>query len=213
VDSWRILFDPDVVSRFADCGVALLDSPNDVLHAVLIHLGRNPHSEDPADLAAAEAALMAVRPHVRYVHSSRYIDDLANGEICLALGWVGDVLQARDRTAEAGTGVEIAYRIPREGTLVWFDVLALPADATHPLNAHLFIDFLQRPEIAARNSSATNFATPNLTALPMVEESVRADDAIYPDAELRDRLVPDLARSVEFTRLLTRTWTRFRSGR
>jgi putrescine transport system substrate-binding protein len=213
LDSWRMLYDPEVVRRFEDCGVAILDAPADVVGSVLIHLGRDPNSEDPADLADAEAALMAIRPYVRYVHSSRYIDDLANGEVCLVLGWTGDVLQARDRTAEAGTGIDIAYTIPREGTFIWFDMLAVPADAPHPLNAHLFIDFLQRPEIAARNSSATNFATPNLAALPMVDESVRTDESIYPNADLRERLVPDLARSDEFTRLLTRTWTRFRTGR
>lgn len=213
LDSWRMLFDPDVVRRFEDCGVAILDAPTDVLSGALIHLGRSPRSEDPADLADAEAVLMAIRPFVRYVHSSRYIDDLANGEVCLVLGWVGDVLQARDRTAEAGTGIAIDYSIPREGAVIWFDLLAVPADAPHPLNAHLFIDFLQRPAIAARNSSATNFATPNLAALPLVDASVRADESVYPSKDLRERLVPDLARSVEFSRLLTRTWTRFRTGR
>lgn len=213
LQSWRLLFDPAVAKNFADCGISVLDAPSEVIGTVLMHLGKDPNSEEQADLEAAEQVLMAIRPYVRYVHSSRYIDDLANGEICLALGWSGDVLQARDRAREAGRGVNVGYSIPQEGTIVFFDMLAIPADAPHPRNAHLFIDFLQRPEIAARNSSAVNFATPNTAALPLLSEDVRNDPNVYPPAEVMAKLHPDLAETPRFTRQLTRTWTRFRTGK
>jgi putrescine transport system substrate-binding protein len=213
VNSWRMFYDPEVVKNFQDCGVSILDAPTEVVGTVLIFLGRDPNSQDPQDLAEAEKVLMSIRPFVRYVHSSRYIDDLANGEICLALGWVGDVLQARDRAVEAGGTVEIDYEIPQEGAIMFFDMLAIPADAPNPEAAHQFINFLLRPQIAARNSSATNFATPNVPALPRVDESVRTDESIYPPPELQAKLMTDLAKSLEFTRELTRSWTRFRTGR
>lgn len=213
LQSWRLLYDPEVAKNFADCGISVLDAPSEVIGTVLMHLGKDPNSEEQADLEAAEKVLMAIRPYVRYAHSSRYIDDLANGEICLALGWSGDVLQARDRAREAGRGVTVGYSIPQEGTIVFFDMLAIPADAPHPRNAHLFINFLQRPEIAARNSSAVNFATPNTAAWPLVAESVRNDPIVYPPQEVLAKLQPDLAESPRFTRQLTRTWTRFRTGK
>jgi putrescine transport system substrate-binding protein len=213
VDSWRMFYDPEVVSKFADCGVSVLDAPSEVIGTVLIYLGRDANSENPEDLQAAEDVLMKVRPYIRYVHSSKYIEDLANGETCLALGWVGDVFQARDRAEEAGKGLNIGYRVPREGAIMFFDMLAVPKDASHPLNAHLFIDYLMRPEMAARNSSYVSFATSNQAAYPLVEESVRNDPNIYPTAEVKAKLVPDLAESQEFTRQLTRSWTRFKTGK
>jgi putrescine transport system substrate-binding protein len=213
VDSWQIFYDPAVVAKFADCGVAILDAPSEVVGTVLIYLGKEANSEDPADLQAAEDVLMKIRPSIRYVNSSKYIDDLANGEICLALGWVGDVLQARDRAEEAGKGITISYSLPREGAIMFFDMLAIPKDAKHPLNAHLFIDFLLRPDVAARNSSYVNYANSNLASYELVDEAVRSDPSIYPSAEVKARLVPDLAETPEFTRLLTRSWTRFKTGR
>ena len=212
-DSWKMFYDPAVVAKFADCGVAILDAPSEVVGTVLIYLGKEPNSEDPADLQAAEDLLMKIRPSIRYVNSSKYIDDLANGEICLALGWVGDVLQARDRADEAGKGNTIRYGLPKEGAIMFFDMLSIPKDARHPLNAHLFIDFLLRPEIAARNSSYVNYANSNAASYPLVDEAVRNDPSIYPSAEVKARLVPDLAETAEFTRLLTRSWTRFKTGR
>ncbi len=213
VDSWRMFYDPAVVAKFADCGVSILDAPSEVVGTVLIMLGRDANSEKPEDLAAAEDVLMKIRPHVRYVNSSKYIEDLANGEICLALGWVGDVLQARDRADEAGKGLTIKYNIPKEGAIMFFDMLAIPKDAAHPLNAHLFIDYLMRPEVAAKNSSYVNFATSNAAAYPLVSEDVRNDPSIYPTPEVKAKLVSDLAESAEFTRQLTRAWTRFKTGK
>ena len=144
VDSFAMFYDPKVVSKFKDCGVSVLDAPSEVVGTVLIYLGKDANSENPEDLAAAEKVLASVRPYIKYINSSRYIEDLANGEICLAMGWSGDVLQARDRASEAGNGIVVKYRIPREGAVMFFDMLAIPADAKHVKNAHLFIDYLLR---------------------------------------------------------------------
>ncbi|MGH8284719.1 MAG: extracellular solute-binding protein, partial [Steroidobacteraceae bacterium] len=213
VESWRMFFDPAVVSRFKDCGVTILDAPSEVVGTVLIYLGKDANSEAPEDLKAAEEVLMKLRPSVRYVHSSRYIDDLANGEVCLTLGWVGDVLQARDRAVEAGKGLTIDYNIPQEGAVVFFDMLAIPADAKHPKNAHLFIDYLLRPDVAAKNSNFVNYANSNAASYDLVKPEVRDDTSIYPTPEVKAKLVPDLAETSEFTRLLTRSWTKFKTGR
>jgi putrescine transport system substrate-binding protein len=212
VDSLAMIFDPAVVSKFKDCGVAMLDTPTEMLGAVLIYLGRNPNSESLADLKAAEKVLLSIRPYIRYVHSSRYIDDLANGEICLAMGWSGDVKQAHDRAVEAGRGVELAYRIPKEGAMRNFDMVAIPADAPHVKNAHLFINFLLRPDIAARNSNYLKYANGDDAALETLTPAVRNDPGIYPPPQVRATLIPELAKSAQFTRLLNRMWTRFKTG-
>ena len=212
VDSLRMIFDPAVVSRFKDCGVAMLDTPTEMLGAVLLYLGRDPNSESRADLEAAEKVLASIRPYIRYVNSSRYIDDLANGEICLAMGWSGDVKQAHDRALEAGRGIELAYRIPKEGAMRNFDMVAIPADAPHVKSAHLFINFLLRPDIAARNSNYLKYANGDDAALETLTPAVRNDPGIYPPPQVRARLVPELAKSPQFTRLLNRMWTRFKTG-
>lgn len=212
VDSWRILYDPSVVSKFADCGVSILDAPSEVVGTVLLYLGKDPNSESIADLQAAEKVLTAIRPYIRYVHSSRYINDLANGDICLALGWSGDVKMARDRARQAGKGIDIAYSIPKEGAVRNFDMLAIPADAPHPVNAHLFINYLLRPDVAAKNSNLVEYANSVAGSLPLLRESVRDDRGIYPPPSVLAKLVPERAKSQAFTRLLTRMWTRFKTG-
>ncbi len=213
VDSFAMFYDPKVVSKFKDCGVSILDAPSEILGTVLIYLGKDPNSEAPEDLAAAEKVLMAIRPFVKYVHSSKYIDDLANGEICLALGWSGDVLQARDRAAEASNGVEVAYRIPREGAVMFFDMLAIPKDAKNVENAHAFINYLLRPEVAANNTNYVNFANSNAAATSFVKPEVLNDPGVYPTAEVKPKLNVDLAESDGFTQLLTASWTRFKAGK
>jgi putrescine transport system substrate-binding protein len=212
VDSLRMIFDPSVVSKFADCGVSILDTPTEMLGAVLMYLGRNPNSESLEDLKAAEKALLAIRPYIRYVHSSRYIDDLANGEICLAMGWSGDVKQAHDRALEAGRGIELAYHIPKEGAMRNFDTVAIPADAPHLKNAHLFINFLLRPDIAARNSNFLKYPNGDDPAYEQLTPAVKNDPGIYPPPQVRAKLVPELAKTTQFTRLLNRMWTRFKTG-
>jgi putrescine transport system substrate-binding protein len=212
VDSWKMVFDPAWASKFKDCGISILDAPDEVVGVVLAFLGKDPNSENPDDLKLAEETLMKIRPYVRMIHSSQYIDSLANGELCVVMGWSGDILQAKDRAAEAGQGVEIAMAIPKDGTIIWFDMYAIPADAPHPDNAHAFINYMMKPEVAAANSNFVHYATGNAAAVPLLEEGVRNDPGVYPTPEVMDKLFPNLARSPEFMRELNRSWTRFTTG-
>ena len=213
VDSWRMIFDPAVISKFADCGVSILDAPSEVVATALLYIGKNPNSDSPEDLKAAEQVLKAIRPYIRYVDSSRYIDNLANGEICLALGWSGDIKQAHDRALEANKGIDLKYSIPREGAIVNLDVLVIPADAPHAKNAHLFIDYLLRPDVAAQNSNLIKYANAVAVDLQPLAPAVRNDQGVFPPPEVRARLVPERARPPDYQRLLTRAWTRFKTGR
>jgi putrescine transport system substrate-binding protein len=212
LDTWGLLFDADAVARLADCGVALLDAPSETFPAARFALGLPGNSTSESDLGAAEGVLASIRPYVRYFHSSQYINDLANGEICVAMGWNGDVLQARARALEAGNGNDIAYVVPREGALMWFDAMVIPADAPHPDNAHRFLDYLMRPEVIAAVSDAVRYANANAQATPLVTPEVRDDPGIYPDAQTRARLLPAAPTNPEFDRLVTRAWTRVKSG-
>jgi putrescine transport system substrate-binding protein len=212
IDSWSAILDPANASKLAKCGIAVLDAPTDVFGSIAISLGLDPNSEKPEDLKAFESAMMKVRPHIRYFHSSSYINDLAAGEICVALGWSGDILQARDRGAAAARPVTVKYAIPKEGAINYFDMLAIPADAPHPDNAHAFLNYLMDPEVIAKVTNKTRFANPNAASLPFVEDEIKNDPGIYPDAEVRARLHPDLVESQEFSRELNRAWTRIRSG-
>ena len=212
VNSWAMLYDPAVVAKFADCGVSLLDAPTEVIPTVLIYLGKDPNSNSIEDLQAAEKALMAIRPYVRYIHSSRYIDDLANGETCLALGWSGDVKQAHDRAKDAGKGIDIGYNIPKEGAISNYDVMAIPADAPHPNNAHLFMNFLMQPEVAAKSTNLIKYANGD-TPTDAINEAVRNDPGVYPPPDVLAKLHPEPTRTLEYTRLLTRTWTQFKTGK
>jgi putrescine transport system substrate-binding protein len=212
VDSFAMFWDPKVVSKFAKCGVSILDAPSEIIGTVLIYLGKDANSENPEDLKAAEAVLKSVRPYIRLINSSKYIEDLANGEICLALGWSGDVLLARDRADEAGKGLTIKYNIPKEGAVMFFDDFAIPADASHVKNAHLFIDYMLRADVAAKNSNFLSYANSNAASWPMVDADVKANPNVFPTPELLAKIVPDLPESAEYTRLLTRAWTRFRTA-
>jgi putrescine transport system substrate-binding protein len=212
LDSWRMLYDPAIVSKFKDCGVSVFDTPSEVVSTVLVFLGKNANSLSPDDLAQAEKVLVSIRPYLRYVDSSRYIEDLANGETCLALGWSGDVLQARDRAHDAGKGIEIKYSLPKEGGIIFFDMLAIPADAPHAGNALTFINYLLQPDVAARNSNLIRYANSVSASRPLLSEKVRDDPNIYPPQDVMAKLVPNLAQPPDYTRLLTRTWTRFKTG-
>jgi len=213
VDSFAMFWDPKVVSKFAKCGVSVLDAPSEVVGTVMIYLGKDANSENPEDLKAAEKVLLSVRPYIRLINSSKYIEDLANGEICLALGWSGDTLQAKSRAEEAKKPFTIKYNIPKEGAVMFFDNMAIPADASHVKNAHLFIDYMLRPEVAAKNSNFISFANSNAASWPLVDPAVKNNPGIFPTPEMMPKLVPDLPESAEFTRTLTRTWTRFRTGK
>lgn len=211
-DSWRILFDKDVVSKLADCGVTLLDAPTEVYANLMRYLGRDPNSEKKADLAAFEKHMLEIRPFIKYFHSSQNINDLANGEICVSMGWSGDMLIARDRAAEAGHGVNIAYTIPMEGAVMWFDNLAIPDGAPHPENAYLFLDYIMEPEVTAAITNYVFYANGNKASVAFVEEEIKTDPAIYPSDAVKQNLFPDLADSAKFTRKLNRAWTRVKTG-
>ena len=213
VDSFAMLFDPNVVKNFEKCGVSILDSPVDGVGAALLYLGKNANSESMDDLQAAEKLLLAIRPYVRYINSSKYIEDLANGDICLALGWSGDVGQARARATEAGKTFRIRYNIAKEGAIMFFDMLAIPADAPHPNNAHLFINYLLRAEVAAKNSSSMDFTSSNAAAYSLVDPVVYNDPEVYPTAAQKAHMFTDISHSLAYTRELNRTWTRFKTGR
>jgi putrescine transport system substrate-binding protein len=213
VDSFAMFWDPKVAAKFAKCGISVLDAPSEVVGTVLIYLGRDANSEKPEDLAAAEKVLLAVRPYIRTINSSAYIENLANGEICLALGWSGDVLQAKSRAEEAQKPFTIKYNIPKEGAVMFFDNMAIPADASHVKNAHVFINYMLRKEVAAKNSNFISFANSNAASWPLVDEAVKNNPGIFPTPEMMPKLVPDLPETAEFTRSLTRTWTRFRTGK
>jgi len=213
VDSFAMFWDPKVVSKFAKCGITVLDAPSEVIGTVLIYLGKDANSEKPEDLKAAEKVLMSVRPYIRDINSAPYIDQLASGEICLALGWSGDVLQAKQRATDAKKTFHIQYSIPKEGAVMFFDNMAIPGDAAHVKNAHLFIDYMLRPEVAAKNSNFVSYANSNAASWPLVNADVKGNPNVFPTPDMMKKLVVDLPESPEFTRALTRTWTRFRTGK
>lgn len=212
LDSWGAVFDPAIASRLAKCGIAFMDIPEDSLMTARIHLGLDANSQDLGDLAAAEALFMRARPYIRYFNTSQLVNDLASGEVCVAVTWNGYIIQARDRGAAAEMPVEIVYAIPKEGSFIWFDVAAIPADAPHPENAHAFLNFLMEPEVIAKVSNRIGYANGNLASLPYLDARVRDDPAVYPPDEVRRALQPDTAESPAYIREAGRAWTRIKTG-
>ncbi|MCB1463663.1 MAG: polyamine ABC transporter substrate-binding protein [Nitratireductor sp.] len=212
IDSWEVVFNPDILSKFADCGVHFLDAPVEIIPAALNYLGLDPTSENADDLAKAEELLLKIRPYVQKFHSSEYINALANGDICLAVGWSGDVIQAADRASEADQGVEISYTIPKEGALMWFDQMAIPTDAKNVDEAHQFLNYIMRPEVIAKASNYVYYANGNKASQPLLEEDLIGDPTIYPDAETTQKLYVKLPYSPKANRLVTRIWTRVTTG-
>lgn len=210
--SLSMIFDPANAEKLASCGFYMLDAPTEVLPAAMAYLGKDATSQDPADLEAATEVLAAIRPHITKFDSSEYISALANGEICVAFGWSGDVFQAQFRASEAENGVEIAYSIPSEGALMWFDQFAIPADAPNADAAHKFIDFMLNAENSAAASNYVYYASGNEAAQPMLEEDLIGDPAIYPDAPTLANLYTLEAFPPKFQRLVTRAWTKIKSG-
>lgn len=211
--SWRMLFDPAVVARFADCGVYLMDEAGEVIPAVLNFIGEDPGSQDVDVIARAEPVLRAVRPHVRRFHNSAQVDALAGGEACLAMGWSGDMLQARDRARKAGGGNEIAYVIPDEGAQMWFDMMAIPAGAPRPRNAHRFIDYMMRPEVIAKASNHVFYANGNAAATAHLDPELLRDKGIYPPAAVRRKLYALGFYPPEVQRFVDRLWARVKAGK
>ena len=212
-DSWDVIFKPENLRRFNDCGVYLLDSPEDVLSAAMKFLGINPDSKKADDIHRAAETVGRVKPFVKKFHSSEYINALANGDICLALGWAGDSFQARNRAREANNGVDIDYVIPKEGALMSLDNLAIPKDAPHVAEAYAFIDYLLRPEVAARNSTITNFANGVVASKPFVDKAVLDNRSIYPNDDIMKRLFTVSANDLATQKVITREWTRIKSGK
>jgi putrescine transport system substrate-binding protein len=213
IDSWDIIFKPENLAKFRDCGIHMLDSADDILPAALHFLGLNPNSNDPKELEKAGELLMKIRPLVRKFHSSEYLNALAGGEICLVVGWSGDIKQSQKRAAETKNGVEIGYAIPKEGAQMFFDNLAIPKDAKHVDEAHAFIDYLLRPEIAARNTNFVSYANGNLASQKFIDKRVLDDKSIYPDAATMDRLYTVSARDQKSQRFVNRLWTKIKTGR
>jgi len=207
LDSWRLVFDPDVASKIAKCGISVLDSPAEMIRAVYSYLGKDPNSQKPEDLVAADQVLTKIRPYIRNINSSEYIDALANGDLCVAVGYNGDVLQARDRARDANKGIEVGYSIPVEGTILWFDNLAIPKDAPDPDSAYAFINYIMSPQVIADVSNFKRYANANAAAQVLVSPEVRADPGIYPTAQQMKTLVLQGQ-----TRALTRLWQKFKTG-
>jgi putrescine transport system substrate-binding protein len=213
IDSWDIVFKPENLAKFRDCGVHMLDSADDIMPAALHFLGLNPNSSDPKELEKAAELLMKIRPSVRKFHSSEYLNALAGGEICLVVGWSGDIKQSQKRAVEAKNGVEIGYSIPKEGAQMFFDNLAIPTDAGHVAEAHAFIDYLLRPEVAAKNSNLVAYANGNLASQKFVDKAVIDDKSVYPDADTMSRLYTVSARDQKSQRFVNRLWTKIKTGR
>jgi putrescine transport system substrate-binding protein len=212
LDSWRMVFDPAVASKVAKCGISVLDSPAEMMRAVYSYLGKDPNSQNPDDLVLADAVLTKIRPYIRNINSSEYIEALANGDICLAVGYNGDVLQARDRAREAGKGIEVKYAVPKEGSILWFDMLAIPKDAPNPENAYTFINYILTPRVIADISNFKRYADADAQAQSLLDPAVRDDPGIYPPKEVTAKLAVQLADSADQTRAITRVWQKFKTG-
>ncbi len=212
MDSADVLFDPDVISRLADCGVSLLDGATDLFPMVLAYLGRDPNAVDDENLAAAEAQLKLVEPYIRYFSNQKMISDLPNKEVCVAMSWSGDYAQAATRAAEAGVEIDLRYTVPREGSGLWVDGLYIPSDAPHKDNAYLFLDFLMRADIAAEIANTVFYANANAASWAYVDPVILNNPSIFPDEETWKRLYPILSPDPKRERPRTRAFARVKSG-
>jgi putrescine transport system substrate-binding protein len=213
IESWDLVFKPENLARFKDCGVHMLDSADDILPTALHYLNLDPNSTEPAVYERAADLLLKIRPMVRKFHSSEYLNALASGEICLVVGWSGDIKQAQKRAAEAKNGVEIGYAIPREGAQMWFDNFAIPKDARNVAEAHELINYLSRPEVAAKNSNFLGYANGDVPNPRLIAPAVIEDPTVYPDAATMARLYTISAHDAKTQRLMNRLWTRIKTGR
>jgi putrescine transport system substrate-binding protein len=212
LDSWRLVFDPAVASKIAKCGISILDSPAEILRMAYAYMGKDPNSQSPDDLAQAEAMLSKIRPYIRNFNSSEYIEALANGDLCVSIGYNGDILQARDRAKDANKGIDIKYVVPKEGTILWFDMMAIPKDAPHPDAAYQFLNYVMTPQVIADVSNFKRYANGNAPAMALVKDDVKNDPGIYPPEDVRKRLTLQLADTPEQTRAITRMWQKFKTG-
>ncbi|WP_319620920.1 polyamine ABC transporter substrate-binding protein [Pseudovibrio sp. SPO723] len=211
-DSWSLLFEPENIEKVSACGVYILNAPAEMFPAALNYLGYDANSKDTDELREAGALLEKMRPHVRKFHSSEYINALANGDICVAVGWSGDILQARDRAAEAGNDVAVDYVVPKEGSMMWFDQMAIPADAPNKKEAHAFLNYLMRPDVMAKASNYIYYANGVEGSKEFLLDEIRNDPAIYPDDATIEKLYTTTAYPANVQRLVTRLWTQVTTG-
>lgn len=212
VNSAALVFDPDIVSKFADCGVTLLDNAGEVIGMAMRYLGHKSNSVNPAHLEEVENLLRSIRPHIKYFSSGKSLLDLPSKEVCIAMNWSGDYSIANRRAENAGIDIDLRFNIPKEGALIWFDVAYIPADATNVDNAHRFLNYLLRPEVIANITNYTGYANANLTANDLIDPEIASDQAIYPDKKTLRRLSPNKALPPKRERLRSRVWTRIKSG-
>ncbi|NIF26891.1 polyamine ABC transporter substrate-binding protein [Pantoea sp. Tr-811] len=212
IGSLAMLFDPKIVSRFADCGVTVMDAPSEVIPLALKYLGKDPQSARPADLKAAQDVLMGIRPYIKKFDSVNYLTSLPNGDVCMALTWSGDYATAQARAVEAKKDITLSFFIPKEGSLIWFDSLYLPNDAPHVANAHRFIEYLLQPSTMAEVTNYIHYANSNAAATPLVQADIRNDPAIYPDAQTRERLFTQKSQDPQAMRAITRVWSTVKTG-
>jgi putrescine transport system substrate-binding protein len=212
IDSWDVFFNPEKLAKLKDCGVYVLDSPSDILPNAFKYLGIDPETTSLDDFSKAEELMLKIRPYIRKFHSSEYINALANGDICLAVGWSGDVFQARDRATEANQGVEIGYSVPKEGAEMWFDQMAIPADAPHVAEAHEFLNYMMKPEVIAKSSNYVFYANGNKASQQFINKEILEDPSIYPDEATLAKLFTIAPYDSKTQRVVTRTWTRIVTG-
>ncbi len=213
MDSWDAVLKPENISKLSKCGVSFLNAPTEIFATTLHYMGKDPNSTSAADYKEAGKMLSALRPYITYFHSSQYINDLANGDICVAIGWSGDVMQAKARAEEAKNGVEVDYIIPKEGALIFYDMLAVPKDAKHPENAMAFINYLMKPDVIAKISNYVSYASGNKASLPLVDAAIRNNPNIYPTDEMKPKMFTLKVLPQKVNREITREWTKVKTGK
>ncbi|MGH8381084.1 polyamine ABC transporter substrate-binding protein [Pseudomonas sp.] len=213
IDSWAVMFEPENLKKLSQCGVSFMDSADELFPAILNYMGMNPRSSNPEDYKKAEAKLLTLRPYITYFHSSKYVSDLANGEICVAFGYSGDVFQAANRAKEANNGVKVAYAIPKEGSNLWFDLLAIPSDASNPKEAYAFVNYLLDPQVIAKVSTVVGYANANPAAKQYMDAELVNNPEVYPPQEVLDKLYVSSTPTPAIMRLMTRSWSKVKSNK
>lgn len=211
-DNWSLVFDPANAAKLKDCGITMLDAPSEIIPAAMNYLGLDPRSTKKEDFQKGAELVMKIRPFIRYFHSSKYISDLANGDICVSIGWSGDVAQAAARAEEAKKGIEISYSIPEQGALQWFDMLAIPVDSKNKDAAHAFINFIMDPQITADITNYVWYANANKSSMPMVEQEIKDDPGIFPPKDVQAKLWGAKVYNKRTDRIITRLWTKIKTG-
>ena len=212
VDSSALIFDPEVISKFTDCGISFLDDPTSVIPMAMLYLGYPANSVDLEHLREVEQLVKSVRPYVTYFSSTKMLQDLPSEEVCIAMSWSGDYSVASNRAREAGIDIELDYIIPKEGSGMWFDNLYIPADAPHKENAYLFLNYMLRPEVIAASTDYIGYANANKSATPLVDPKIAGNIAIYPDANTLERLQTTEVLAPKEERKRSRTWTKIKTG-